>query len=167
MVEDQRDRRIPAGGRRSVYNDRIRIVLGGRISTGADINQGQAQPFIDNVSIEYRLDPSGTRYVKIFHNKDYESLLEGELTETGAGIVLLESPFGISESLNNQRLYDLLEHCMSDVRSAYPSLSVSVIGAPLIAVTNANQIKSDSLLAVSLSVVLILLILFYAFRKFF
>ena len=70
------------------YNDRIRIVLGGRISTGADINQGQAQPFIDNVSIEYRLDPSGTRYVKIFHNKDYESLLEGELTETGAGIVL-------------------------------------------------------------------------------
>ena len=70
------------------YNDRIRIVLGGRISTGEDINQGQAQPFIDNVSIEYRLDPSGTRYVKLFHNKDYESLLEGELTETGAGIVL-------------------------------------------------------------------------------
>jgi len=70
------------------YNDRIRIVLGGRISTGAEINQGQAQPFIDNISIEYRLDPSGTRYVKIFHNKDYESLLEGELTETGAGIVL-------------------------------------------------------------------------------
>lgn len=70
------------------YNDRIRIVLGGRISTGEDINQGQAQPFIDNVSIEYWLDPSGTRYIKLFHNKDYESLLEGELTETGAGIVL-------------------------------------------------------------------------------
>ena len=70
------------------YNDRIRIVLGGRISTGADINQGQAQPFIDNVSVEYRLDRGGTRYVKLFHNKDYESLLEGELTETGAGIVL-------------------------------------------------------------------------------
>lgn len=70
------------------YNDRIRVVLGGRISTGADINQGQAQPFIDDVSIEYRLDASGTRYVKLFHNKDYESLLEGELTETGAGVVL-------------------------------------------------------------------------------
>ena len=70
------------------YNDRIRIVLGGRISTGADINQGQAQPFIDNVSVEYRLDPSGARYVKLFHNKDYESLLEGELIETGVGVVL-------------------------------------------------------------------------------
>lgn len=70
------------------YNDRIRVVLGGRISTGDDINQGQAQPFIDNISVEYRLDRGGTRYVKLFHNKDYESLLEGELTETGAGIVL-------------------------------------------------------------------------------
>lgn len=92
-------------------------------------------------------------------------VIDGYLFKEGAGIVLLESPFGISESLNNQRLYDLLEHCMSDVRFAYPSLSVSAIGAPLIAVTNANQIKSDSLLAVSLSVVLILLILFYAFRR--
>jgi hypothetical protein len=70
------------------YNDRISIVLGGRISTGADVNSGQAQPFIDNVSIEYRLDNTGTRYVKLFHDKNYESLLEGEITETGAGVVL-------------------------------------------------------------------------------
>ncbi len=70
------------------YNDRIRIVLGGRISTGDDINRGQAQPFIDNIAVEYRLDASGTRYIKLFHNKDYESLLEGELIETGVGIVL-------------------------------------------------------------------------------
>lgn len=70
------------------YNDRISIILGGRISTGADVNNGQAQPFIDNVSIEYRLDGSGTRYIKLFHDKNYESLLEGEITETGAGIVL-------------------------------------------------------------------------------
>ena len=34
------------------YNDRIRVVLGGRISTGENINNGQAQPFIDNVSVE-------------------------------------------------------------------------------------------------------------------
>ena len=70
------------------YNDRISIILGGRISTGANANSGQAQPFIDNVSIEYRLDNSGTRYIKLFHDKNYESLLEGEITETGVGIVL-------------------------------------------------------------------------------
>ena len=70
------------------YNDRIQVVLGGRISTGDHINNGQAQPFIDNVSVEYRLDNSGSRYVKLFHNKNYESLLEGEIIETGAGMVL-------------------------------------------------------------------------------
>ena len=70
------------------YNDRISIILGGRVSTGQDVNAGQSQQFIDNVSIEYRLDGSGTRYIKLFHDKNYESLLEGEITETGAGIVL-------------------------------------------------------------------------------
>lgn len=70
------------------YNDRIRVVLGGRLSTDPAENSGQVQPFIDNVSVEYRLDASGTRYVKLFYDKSYESLLEGEITETGAGIVL-------------------------------------------------------------------------------
>ena len=46
------------------------------------------ETFIDNVAIEYRLDNSGTRYVKLFHEKNYESVLEGEVIETGLGVVL-------------------------------------------------------------------------------
>jgi hypothetical protein len=69
------------------YNDRIRIVLGGRISTGENVSNGE-QTFIDDITVEYRLDRTGTRYVKLFHDKNYQSLLEGEITETGAGIVL-------------------------------------------------------------------------------
>ena len=79
------------------YNDRISIILGGRVSTGQDINAGQNQQFIDNVSIEYRLDNSGTRYIKLFHDKNYESLLEGEITETGAGIVLRKKMLHLRE----------------------------------------------------------------------
>lgn len=82
------------------YNDRIRVVLGGRISTGENVNNGQAQPFIDNVSVEYRLDDSGSRYVKLFHDKNYESLLEGEITETGAGIVLRKKMMHLRELFN-------------------------------------------------------------------
>ena len=63
------------------YNDRIRVVLGGRISTGENINNGQAQPFIDNVSVEYRLDGAAAPATsELFHDKNYESLLEGEIT---------------------------------------------------------------------------------------
>ena len=55
-------------------------------TTGSTVQQDET--FIDNVSIEYRLDNSGTRYVKLFHDKNYESVLEGEIIETGVGIVL-------------------------------------------------------------------------------
>lgn len=69
------------------WNDRFNIIIGGKISTGEDVQQGE-QTFIDNISIEYRLDDSGTRYIKLFHDKNYDSILDGEITETGVGVVL-------------------------------------------------------------------------------
>ena len=69
------------------WNNRIRVIIGGKISTGNDASNTD-ESFIDNVSLEYRLDNSGTRYVKLFHEKNFESILDGEVTETGAGIVL-------------------------------------------------------------------------------
>ncbi|MDR3141242.1 MAG: translocation/assembly module TamB domain-containing protein [Tannerellaceae bacterium] len=66
------------------YNDRIRVMIGGKVSTG---NVQETESFLDNVSAEYRLDPSGAKNVKVFHERNYESLLEGEITKTGAGIV--------------------------------------------------------------------------------
>ena len=33
------------------------------------------------------LDTSGTRYVRVFYDKNYESVLDGEITETGVGPV--------------------------------------------------------------------------------
>ena len=69
------------------WNNRFQVIIGGKISTGNDVQQ-QDESFIDNISLEYRLDNSGTRYIKIFHDKNYESILDGEVIETGAGIVL-------------------------------------------------------------------------------
>ncbi|MBQ8888148.1 MAG: translocation/assembly module TamB domain-containing protein, partial [Bacteroidaceae bacterium] len=68
------------------WNNRFRIVIGGTVSTGNAAQKDET--FIDNVAIEYRLDDSGTRYVKLFHDKNYESVLEGEVIETGLGVVL-------------------------------------------------------------------------------
>ena len=68
------------------WNNRFRIVIGGTVSTGNAAQKDET--FIDNIAIEYRLDDSGTRYVKVFHEKNYESVLEGEVIETGIGVVL-------------------------------------------------------------------------------
>lgn len=50
------------------FNDRIQIVIGGKVSSGANATN-DVESFIDNISLEYRLDNSGTRYVRVFHNK--------------------------------------------------------------------------------------------------
>ncbi len=78
------------------FNDRFQIVIGGKVSTGENATNS-AESFIDNISLEYRLDTSGTRYVRVFHNKNYESILDGEITETGAGIVLRKKLDRLSE----------------------------------------------------------------------
>lgn len=70
------------------WNNRLSVIIGGTISTGNEAAQRQNESFINDVSLEWRLDDSGTRYVRLFHNKNYESILEGEITETGVGLVL-------------------------------------------------------------------------------
>jgi hypothetical protein len=67
------------------YNDRLRVVIGGKVSSG---NVQQQEFFIDNASLEWRLNNAGTGLLKVFHDKNYQSLLDGEVTETGFGLVL-------------------------------------------------------------------------------
>ena len=69
------------------WGNRISVIVGGKVSTGENaVNTGES--IIDNVSIEYRLDEGATRYVNVFYNKNYESMLDGVVTEMGAGLVL-------------------------------------------------------------------------------
>ena len=69
------------------WGNRISVIIGGKVSTGRDaVNTGQT--IIDNISIEYRLDKSASRYVNLFYDRNYESLLEGQVTKMGGGIVL-------------------------------------------------------------------------------
>ncbi len=69
------------------WGNRISVIVGGKVSTGNNaVNTGES--IIDNVSVEYRLDEGATRYVNVFYDKNYESLLDGMVTEMGAGLVL-------------------------------------------------------------------------------
>ena len=81
-------------------------------------------------------------------------------------VVMLSSPFGSSETDMNARLVALLDGAISEMQMAYPEIKAHVVGGPQIAVGNARQIVRDSILAVSLAAVLILALLFYAFRRF-
>lgn len=69
------------------WNNRISVSFGGRVSSGSDA-QNTGATIIDNVALEYRLDQSATRYVRLSYDKNYESLLEGNIIEMGAGLLL-------------------------------------------------------------------------------
>ena len=80
-------------------------------------------------------------------------------------IVMLSSPFGNSETDKNSQLLQLLNSGIEQMNARFPNIEAHVLGGPQIAVGNAQQIKHDSILAVSLAVVLILALLFLSFRS--
>ena len=78
------------------WGNRISVIIGGKVSTGRDaVNTGQT--IIDNIAIEYRLDKTASRYVNLFYDRNYESLLEGEVTKMGGGIVFRKKADKLSE----------------------------------------------------------------------
>lgn len=67
------------------WNDRIRIVIGGSVTTSNERIEENA--IIGNISIEWRIRPNGSQYLRFFYDRNYESLLEGEIRESGVGYV--------------------------------------------------------------------------------
>ena len=94
-------------------------------------------------------------------------VLDGYLFTTDGkhGVITFDSPFGSNESYNNGRLSAFLEEKAAEVQSQVPGVEIVAVGGPLIAATNASQIKRDSILAVAIAVVLILLILLLHYRR--
>ena len=78
------------------FSDRLNVVVGGRINAD-NTNSNESGAHIDDISLEWRLDKGGTQYIRIFHDKNYDNLLEGELTENGAGIVLRKKLDNLSD----------------------------------------------------------------------
>lgn len=86
-----------AGGNRTDYSfkfskrfwgNRLIVNIGGTVSSGNNASTNNEQSLINDVSIEYRLDNSGTRYVRLYHYIKYDDLLDGNVQVTGTGFVL-------------------------------------------------------------------------------
>ena len=72
---------------KTLFNDRFKIVVGGNYSTDANADENFSQNLINDISFEYYLNDTRTMYVRLFRHTGYESILEGEITQTGVGFV--------------------------------------------------------------------------------
>ena len=79
--------------------------------------------------------------------------------------VTMDSPFGNSETDGNTRLLEFLQKCAETATGETPNVTIHFTGGPVIAVGNASQIKHDSILSITIALVLILALLYYAFRS--
>ena len=80
------------------------------------------------------------------------------------GLIFFDSPFGQSESGRNAELCRLTDRVAASVM-AETGLQISSVGAPVIAVTNASRIKTDSIIAVALALIGIFVVLLLSFRR--
>ncbi|MDE6276803.1 MAG: translocation/assembly module TamB [Muribaculaceae bacterium] len=72
---------------KSLFNDRFKIIVGGNYSSDANTDENFSQNLISDISLEYFLNNTRTMYVRLFRHTGYESILEGEVTQTGVGFV--------------------------------------------------------------------------------
>lgn len=70
-----------------LWNDRVTFKIGGKVTAGSE-NANENQSFIDNISLEYRLDKGASKNLRLFYDHDNVDPLEGNYSSAGAGLVL-------------------------------------------------------------------------------
>ncbi len=72
---------------KSLFDDRVKVVIGGHYSTDSEEQGDVAQNLLNDLSIEYMLNKRENMFLKVFRQTGYESILEGEIIQTGVGFV--------------------------------------------------------------------------------
>lgn len=71
---------------RRFWNNRLKISIGGKLSSGADASLDN-ETFFDNVSLEYRLSAVSNKYLNLFYIRDSYDWLEGNVSRFGGGFL--------------------------------------------------------------------------------
>ncbi len=81
---------VEIGVKKQLFNERLSVQLGGSVDVEGDrARQNSASDITGDVTVEYKLTPDGRFRMKGFRHNQYEGAIEGQLVETGAGIVFV------------------------------------------------------------------------------
>lgn len=92
---------------KTLFNDRFKIVVGGEYSTDATADENFSQNLINDISFEYYLNERGSKYLRLFRHTGFESVLEGQITETGIGFVMKRKVGSLYDLFNLHRQRDV------------------------------------------------------------
>ena len=114
---------------KSLFNDRFRVVVGGNYTTDANADENFSQNLINDISFEYYLNKQQTMLVKLFRHTGYESILEGEVTQTGVGFVYKRRLQRLSQMLPKFMRPKRKKKTTEDIPADKPGLSATETSA--------------------------------------
>ncbi|HEX7468848.1 MAG TPA: translocation/assembly module TamB domain-containing protein, partial [Methanobacterium sp.] len=78
------------GLKKQLFNERLSVQVGGVVDVeGEKARQNSASDITSDVTIEYKLTKDDRFRLKGFRHNQYEGAIEGQLVETGAGVVFV------------------------------------------------------------------------------
>ncbi|HEX8038983.1 MAG TPA: translocation/assembly module TamB domain-containing protein, partial [Chryseosolibacter sp.] len=87
---------LQLGVSKSLFNNRLVVKLSGNIDLEGQNSNRQATDYIGDLALEYKLTPDGRLRITGFRNSDYD-MIDGELTETGTGLIYVKDYNTLSE----------------------------------------------------------------------
>jgi hypothetical protein len=82
---------VEIGLKKQLFNDRLSVQLGGSVDVeGNRAKQNQTSEITSDITVEYKLTKDGSYRLKAFRHNQYEGAIEGQLIETGAGVVYVK-----------------------------------------------------------------------------
>jgi hypothetical protein len=81
---------VEIGLKKQLFNERLSIEVGGAVDVeGEKARQNTASDITGDVTVEYKITKDGRYRLKAFRHNQYEGAIEGQIVETGAGILFL------------------------------------------------------------------------------
>ena len=79
---------VEIGLKQQLFNQRLSVQLGGTIDVeGEKAKQNSASEITSDVTVEYKLTKDGRYRLKGFRHNLYDGAIEGQIVETGAGVL--------------------------------------------------------------------------------
>jgi len=79
---------VEIGVKKQLFSERLSVQLGGTVDVeGEKAKQNTASNFTSDITIEYKITKDGRYRLKGFRHNQYEGAIDGQLIETGAGLM--------------------------------------------------------------------------------
>ncbi len=96
--------------KKQLFNERLSVQVGGSVDVeGEKAKQNSASDITSDVTLEYKLTKDGRYRLKGFRHNQYEGAIEGQLVETGAGILYVRDFNTWKEVFNKKAKTDSLK----------------------------------------------------------